>query len=67
MMPLPLELLTVISEGAVEVQGAANGFGELVSCVIRIAPEREGGSPLLLTYANREWLVEVVPTTHTPE
>lgn len=57
-MRLPLETLQVIVEEVQNLQGAANGFGELVSCVIRVAPEREGEPPIMLTYANREWFAQ---------
>lgn len=53
------------AEGAEEVQGAANGFGELIACTIRVAPEREGDPALLVIYAanptppgGRSWTVE---------
>jgi hypothetical protein len=59
-MRFPLEMLKVMVEGAEEVQGAANGFGELVSCTIRVAPEQEGDPALLLSYARerRDWMIE---------
>lgn len=61
MMRLPLEILAVITEGAEQVQGAANGFGTLHSCVIEVAPEKEGQPALLLTYGFAEgWSVEVI-------
>jgi len=42
------------------VQGAANGFGELLTCTIRVAPEQEGDPALLLSYARdrRDWTIE---------
>ena len=60
-MRLPMEMLKVMVEGAEEVQGAANNFGELLTCTIRVAPEQEGDPALLLTYARdrRDWLVEI--------
>jgi hypothetical protein len=56
-----MEMLKVMVEGAEEVQGAANNFGELLTCTIRVAPEQEGDPALLLTYARdrRDWLVEI--------
>jgi len=53
-------MLKVMVEGAEEVQGAANGFGELMSCTIRVAPEQEGDPALLLSYARerRDWMIE---------
>jgi hypothetical protein len=64
---LPLEMMRVIAQGADEVQGAANGFGALISCVIRVAPEREGDPEILLRYADREWTIEFVPAAPIPE
>jgi hypothetical protein len=57
---LPLEMLQVMIEGAEQVQGAANGFGELLTCTIRVAPEHEGDPALLLSYARerRDWTIE---------
>jgi len=50
MKPIPLEILAVLTEGAESVQGAANDFGLLIDCTIRIKGEH--GSPdLLLRYS----------------
>lgn len=57
-MRLPVETLAVIVEELQSLQGAANGFGELITCVIRVAAEREGEPAIMLTYANREWFAE---------
>ena len=71
---LPLEMIRVIAEGAEEVQGAANGFGALLGCTIRVAPEHEGDPEIILRYGDgikigspREWTIEFVPTGQFPE
>jgi len=49
MKPIPLEILAVLTEGAESVQGAANDFGLLIDCAIRVKGEH--GSPdLILRY-----------------
>jgi hypothetical protein len=64
---LPLEMLHVIAEGATEVQGAANGFGRLVSCTIRVEPENEGEHAILLHFTGKDWSVEFVPPQPFPD
>jgi hypothetical protein len=68
-MKFPLEMLKVIAEGADEVQGAANGFGQLLACTIRIAPEHEDDPALIMryAYADQGWSVEFLPTPTTGE
>jgi len=69
MMRLPLELLSVLTEGAQEVQSAANGFGRLIDAAIRVEPEHDGEPALILrySYADQGWSVEFIPTKPVPE
>lgn len=63
---LPIETIAVIAEELQVLQGVANGFGELVSCVIRVKPEREGDQTIVLTYTNHEWFTEFGPDSGVP-
>lgn len=65
-MRLPVETLAVVVEEIQSLQGAANGFGTLISCAIEVAPEREGEPRILLVYSDREWYAHLgVPTEPT--
>jgi hypothetical protein len=71
----PLELMQVMSEGAEQVQGAANGFGTLLECTIRIDAEHDGEPSFILRYGIEPavagsvpiWTIEYVPTEAVPE